>query len=63
MPTHAEHVLRTLREAREPLFSFEITERLNDILDLGAATSVPEVVGQLKTLSEQVAQLPDGRWT
>ena len=63
MPTHDGHILRILGEATEPLFASEITERLNDELDPGAACTVPDVVGRLKTLSERVAQLPDGRWT
>ena len=62
MPTHEEHILRILGEAREPLFASEITEHLNDELRPGAAYTVPDVIGRLKSLHEQVAQLPDGRW-
>lgn len=62
MPTHEQHILRILGEAREPLFASEITERLNNEPQAGAAYTVPEVIGRLQTLHEQVAQLPDGRW-
>jgi hypothetical protein len=62
IPTHDENILRILGEAAEPLYASEITDRLNDELDPGAASTVPEVVGRLKFLRGQVAQLPDGRW-
>ena len=63
MPTNEQHILLILGEAAEPLFASEITERLNNELDSGAASTVPDVIGRLKILSGQVAQLPDGRWT
>lgn len=62
MPTHEEHILRILGEATEPLFTSEITERLNHELRPDAAYTAAEIVGRLKSMSEQVAQLPDGRW-
>ena len=63
MPTHDQHILRILGEAAKPLYAFEVTERLNDELEAGAACTVPEVIGWLQNLSERVAQLSDGRWT
>ena len=43
------NILRILGEATEPLFASEITERLNEELTAGAAYTVPEVVGRLKS--------------
>lgn len=40
----------------------EITERLNHELRPDAAYTATEIVARLKSMSEQVAQLPDGRW-
>jgi hypothetical protein len=62
MPTHEEHILSILGEATEPLFPSEITERLNRELG-GTAYTMTEVVMRLKSLGEQVSQMPDGRWT
>jgi hypothetical protein len=63
MPTHEEHILRILGEATEPLFPSEITDRLNRELGGGAAYRMTEVVLRLTTLSREVAQQRDGRWT
>ncbi len=62
MPTYEQHMLLILGEATEPLFTSEIAERLNRELGDRAAYTTTEVVMALKRLSEQVAQLPDGRW-
>lgn len=62
MPTHEEHILRILGEAKEPLFASEIAERLNSELRPDSAYSTMEVAKRLKNMSEQVALLPDGRW-
>ncbi len=62
MPTYEQHILLILGEATEPLFTSEIAERLNRELGNRAAYTTTEVVMGLKRLSEQVAQLPDGRW-
>ena len=62
MPTHEEHILRILGEAKEPLFASEIAERLNSELRPDCACSRMEVAKRLKSMSEQVAQLPDGGW-
>ena len=62
MPTHEEQILRILGEAKEPLFASEIAERLNSELRPDSAHSRIEVAKRLKSMSEQVAQLPDGRW-
>ena len=56
-----EHILRVLREAQEPLYASEVTERLN----AEACRTVffaPEVARKLTEMSD-VAQRLDGRWT
>ena len=63
MPTHEEHILRILSEAAEPLFPSEITDRLNRELGPGAAYTTTEIVWRLNGVGEEVAQMPDGRWT
>jgi predicted Zn-ribbon and HTH transcriptional regulator len=62
VPTHEEDILRILGEAKEPLFASEIAERLNSELRPDSAYSRMEVAKRLKSMSEQVAQLPDGGW-
>jgi hypothetical protein len=62
MPTHQQHILRILGETTEPLFPFEITERLNHELRPGAAYTTTEVATRLQALDKEVARLPDGRW-
>lgn len=62
MPAHEKDILRILGEATEPLFTSEITERLNLQLKPDVAYTATEIVARLKNMSEQVAQLPDGRW-
>jgi len=62
VPTHEEHILRILGEAKEPLFASEIAEHLNSELRPDSAYSTMEVAKRLKGMSEQVAQLLDGRW-
>ena len=62
MPTHEEHMLRILGEAKDPLLASEIAERLNSELRPDSAYSTMEVSKRLNSMSEQVAQLPDGRW-
>jgi len=62
MPTHEEHILRILSEATEPLFPSEIADRLNRELVARAACTSTEIVWRLNGLSEEVAQMPDGRW-
>ena len=62
MPTYEQHILLILGEATEPLFTSEIADRLNRELGNRAPYTTTEVVMGLKTLSKQVAQLPDGRW-
>ena len=61
MPTHEEQILRILGEAKEPLFASEIAERYSELRP-DSAYSRMEVAKRLKSMSEQVAQLPDGRW-
>ena len=63
MPNHDEHILNILGEATEPLFPSEITDHLNRELGAGAAYTMTDVVIRLKSLGDQVEQLPDGRWT
>jgi hypothetical protein len=62
IPADERYILRILGEATDPLFPSEITERLNQELGAGAAYTMTEVVMRLKSLNEQVVQLPDGRW-
>ena len=50
------------RRAKEPLFASEIAEHLNSELRPDSAYSTMEVAKRLKGMSEQVAQLLDGRW-
>jgi hypothetical protein len=57
-----ECILRILGEATEALFSSEIAERLNKELRPDRAYPIPEIVQHLKGMSDQVGQLPDGRW-
>jgi uncharacterized Zn finger protein len=61
VPTHEEHILRILGEAKEPLFA-KIAEHLNSELRPDSSYSTMEVAKRLKSMSEQVAQLLDGRW-
>ena len=62
MPSHDDQILRILREATEPLFPSETTERLNRELG-GAGYTMTQVAMRLASLKDQVVQLPDGRWT
>jgi len=62
VPTHEGHILGILGEAKEPLFASEIAEHLNRELRPDTAYSTMEVAKRLKSMSEQVAQLLDGRW-
>jgi repressor of nif and glnA expression len=62
VPNLEEYILRILGEATEALFSSEIAERLNKELRPDRAYSTAEIVKHLKGMSDQVAQLPDGRW-
>ena len=62
MPTHEGRILRIIGEAKEPLFASEIAEHLNSELRPDSAYATMEVAKRLKGMSEQVAQLLDGRW-
>ena len=62
VPTLDEHILRIIGEAPEALFASEITERLNKELRPDSAYTTVEIAKHLKGMSDQVAQLPDGRW-
>jgi hypothetical protein len=60
MPSYEDQVRRILREAGEPLWASEITERLN--AEVGAvAYTVDEIASRLTTIAA-VRSLPDGRW-
>ena len=63
MPTHEEHILRILAEATEPLFTSEITDRMNAEVGGEGAYTMSEISTRLHGLSAQVEQLTDGRWT
>jgi hypothetical protein len=62
MPTHEDHILRILGEASEAIFPSEIAEQLNRELGPGGAYTSLEIVARLQRMSDQVAQLADGRW-
>jgi predicted Zn-ribbon and HTH transcriptional regulator len=62
MPTHEEHIMRILGETTEPIFPSEIAERLNRELGPAGAYTSLEIVARLKRMSDQAAQLSDGRW-
>jgi hypothetical protein len=62
MLTPEEHILRILGEASAGLFASEIAEHLNKELRPDSAHTTVEVAKRLKSMSDQVAQLPDGRW-
>ena len=61
MPIRDQDILQVLRETMEPAFPSEIAARLNQ--DFGAGCTVDQVATRLTKLKDQVAQLPDGRWT
>lgn len=62
MPSLEENIVRILGEATEGLFASEIAARLNKQLRPDRAHTTVEVARHLKTMTDQVAQLPDGRW-
>jgi len=62
MPSHEHHILRILGEASEAIFPSEIAEQLNRELGPGGAYTSLEIVARLHQMSDQVAQLADGRW-
>ena len=61
MPTLDEHILRILGEASKGLFASDIAERLNKELRPDTEYKTTDVANHLKGMSDQVAQLPDGR--
>jgi hypothetical protein len=62
VPTLDEHILRILGEATEALFASDIAERLNKELRPDSAYITVDVAKHLRGMTDQVAQLPDGRW-
>jgi predicted Zn-ribbon and HTH transcriptional regulator len=62
MPTQDERIVRILGQATEPLYTSEITKRLNHELGGKAAYTMAEISTRLQGLGAQVAQLTDGRW-
>jgi predicted Zn-ribbon and HTH transcriptional regulator len=60
VPTHEEHILRILGEAKEPLFASEIAEHLNSELRPDGAYSTMEVAKRLKSMSEQLRSCSTG---
>jgi hypothetical protein len=57
-----EHIPRILGETATALFASEIAERLNKELRPDTAYTTVEIAKHLKAMSDQIAQLPDGRW-
>lgn len=62
MRTHEERILRIHGKAVQPLFTSEITERLNYELGGKERYTMTEISMRLQGLREQVTQLTDGRW-
>jgi hypothetical protein len=62
MPSHEQHILRILGEATDPLFPSEIAERLNRELGAAGVYTSLEIAARLTHMSDQAAQVPDGRW-
>jgi len=62
MPTHEERILGILSKAVEPLFTSEITKRLNQDLGGRESYTMSETSTRLQSWGAQVAQLTDGRW-
>jgi hypothetical protein len=62
LTTLDEHILRILGEGSEGLFASDIAERLNKELRPDSECKTVDVAAHLKGMSDQVAQLPDGRW-
>jgi hypothetical protein len=62
VPTLDEHILRILGEATEALFASDIAERLNRELRPDSAFATVEIATHMRGMTDQVAQLPDGRW-
>jgi hypothetical protein len=62
VPSLDGHIVRILGEATEALFASDIAERLNQELRPDSAYITVEVAKLLKGMTDQVAQLPDGRW-
>jgi hypothetical protein len=62
MRTHEERILRILGKAVEPLFTSEITERLNHELGGKERYTMSEISTRLQGSREQVTQLTDRRW-
>ena len=62
MPSHEEHIMRILGEATEPLFPYEIAERLNRELGAAGVYTSLEIAARLKHMGDQAVQVQDGRW-
>jgi hypothetical protein len=60
MPTEEDDIRRILRDAGEPLWASEITERLNAMIGMVAFT-VNQIAARLIAMDD-VRSLPDGRW-
>jgi hypothetical protein len=59
MPMVEKDIRRILRQAGEPLWASEITERLN--AEIGEVYTVDEIATRLVQMSD-VFTTPDGRW-
>ena len=60
MPTEENDIRRILRDAGEPLWASEVTERLNTMIGMAAFT-VDQIAARLLAMDD-VSSLPDGRW-
>jgi hypothetical protein len=60
--TLEERILTICRQATEPLYTSEITDRLNREIGGKAAYTMSEIATRLQGLTAQMTQLTDGRW-
>jgi hypothetical protein len=60
MPTDDKHILRILGEAIEPLFPYEITDRLKRERGRGGPYTMTQVVMRLQSLGKRLRDCPMG---
>jgi hypothetical protein len=60
MASDEDDIRRILRNAGEPLWASQVTERLNAMIGI-PAFSVEQIASRLVAM-EDVSSLPDGRW-
>ena len=60
--TLEERILHVCRQSTEPLYTSEITDRLNRETSGKAAYTMSEIATRMQGLTAQITQLTDGRW-